>query len=84
MKKDEIEALSWTKVPRGCQLSVRRKGGPTVNFLGFRDKVRCVNGAAGGPSGCRGLGRVRHAGPAMPAGRGLDRRGAATQQLVAA
>ncbi|PNW88436.1 hypothetical protein CHLRE_01g029450v5 [Chlamydomonas reinhardtii] len=38
VKKDEIEALSWTKVPRGCQLSVRRKGGPTVNFLGFRDK----------------------------------------------
>ncbi|KAG2487533.1 hypothetical protein HYH03_013813 [Edaphochlamys debaryana] len=38
VKKDEIDSLSWTKVPRGCQLSVVRKGGTTVNFLGFRDK----------------------------------------------
>ncbi|GLC39441.1 hypothetical protein PLESTB_001348900 [Pleodorina starrii] len=38
VKKEEIEGLSWTKVPRGCQLSVRRKGATTLNFLGFRDK----------------------------------------------
>ncbi|GIL44113.1 hypothetical protein Vafri_1648 [Volvox africanus] len=38
VKKEEIEGLSWTKVPRGCQLSVRRRGATTLNFLGFRDK----------------------------------------------
>ncbi|KXZ45334.1 hypothetical protein GPECTOR_56g431 [Gonium pectorale] len=38
VKKDEIDSLDWTKVPRGCQLSVRRKGSTTINFLGFRDK----------------------------------------------
>lgn len=36
----EIDFITWSKVPRGCQLSVRRKGGTTINFLGFRDKVR--------------------------------------------
>ncbi|GFR39904.1 hypothetical protein Agub_g409 [Astrephomene gubernaculifera] len=38
VKKEEIDGLSWTKVPRGCQLSVRRKGATSFNFLGFRDK----------------------------------------------
>ncbi|GIL87416.1 hypothetical protein Vretifemale_15530 [Volvox reticuliferus] len=38
VKREEIDGLSWTKVPRGCQLSVRRKGATTLNFLGFRDK----------------------------------------------
>jgi hypothetical protein len=40
VKKEEVDGLSWTKVPRGCQLSVRRRQDASVNFLGFRDKVR--------------------------------------------
>jgi structure-specific recognition protein 1 len=39
VKKEEVDGLSWTKVPRGCQLSVRRRQDASVNFLGFRDKV---------------------------------------------
>jgi hypothetical protein len=32
----------WTKLgmPRGCLLGVRRADGPTINFLGFKEKVR--------------------------------------------
>jgi len=30
----------WTRLgSRGCQLGVRRAEGPTINFLGFKDKV---------------------------------------------
>jgi hypothetical protein len=34
----------WTKLgmPRGCLLGVRRADGPTINFLGFKEKVRAV------------------------------------------
>ncbi|KAK9811520.1 hypothetical protein WJX72_005220 [[Myrmecia] bisecta] len=34
----DIQSLLWTKVARGCQLSVRRQSGQTINFIGFRDK----------------------------------------------
>jgi structure-specific recognition protein 1 len=37
----DMEGLYWTKNSRVCQLGVRVKDGPTTNFLGFRDKVRC-------------------------------------------
>ncbi len=36
----DVSELAWTKTSKGCQLSVRPNEGPTVNFLGFRDKVR--------------------------------------------
>jgi hypothetical protein len=36
----EITELVWTRLgARGCQLGIRRSEGPTVNFLGFKDKV---------------------------------------------
>jgi hypothetical protein len=35
----DITALFWTKMAPGCQLSIRRTEGVTVNLLGFRDKV---------------------------------------------
>ncbi|KAG1680758.1 hypothetical protein FOA52_008091 [Chlamydomonas sp. UWO 241] len=38
IKKDNMEALYWTKTSRACQLGVRTKDGPTTNFLGFREK----------------------------------------------
>lgn len=39
VKKDEITELVWTRLgSRGCQLGIRRAEGPTVNFLGFKDK----------------------------------------------
>lgn len=40
----EVESLFWMKIVRGCQLSVRRKEGSSVNFLGFREKVRTCAG----------------------------------------
>jgi hypothetical protein len=36
----EVTGLFWTKLASGCQLGVRRGEGSTVNFLGFKDKVR--------------------------------------------
>lgn len=50
----EIAQLVWTRLgSRGCQLGVRRSEGPTINFLGFKDKVWeaqgfCVLGGGGG------------------------------------
>jgi hypothetical protein len=37
----DITGLFWMKVSkdRGCQLGIRRAEGPTVNYLGFREKV---------------------------------------------
>lgn len=41
----DISGLVWTRLgqPRGCLLGVRRADGPTINFLGFKDKVRASN-----------------------------------------
>ena len=50
----EIEGLSWMKVPRGCQLSIQRKEGTTISFLGFRERVSSVTRAwkqSWGPGG---------------------------------
>lgn len=41
----DIVGLYWTKVSRGCQLGIRRAEGATVNFLGFREKVRLATNA---------------------------------------
>jgi hypothetical protein len=44
----------WTRLgSRGCQLGIRRAEGPTVNFLGFKDKVggRGLGGLGGGSVG---------------------------------
>ncbi|KAF8070915.1 TPS5 [Scenedesmus sp. PABB004] len=40
VKKEDITGLVWTRLGavRGCQLGVRRGEGPTVNFLGFKEK----------------------------------------------
>ncbi|MEW5299939.1 MAG: hypothetical protein WDW36_002908 [Sanguina aurantia] len=38
IKKDEIESLIWTKLPRGCQLGVRRQDNSTINLNGFKEK----------------------------------------------
>eukprot|EP00879_Flechtneria_rotunda_P026994 GHRR01028848.1.p1 GENE.GHRR01028848.1~~GHRR01028848.1.p1 ORF type:complete len:661 (+),score=230.98 GHRR01028848.1:215-2197(+) len=39
VKKDDITNLVWTKLgSRGYQLGVQRTDGPTVNFLGFKEK----------------------------------------------
>ena len=42
MRPADISGLVWTRLgqPRGCLLGVRRADGPTINFLGFKDKVR--------------------------------------------
>lgn len=36
----EVESLYWMKLLRGYQLSVRRKEGTSLNFMGFRERVR--------------------------------------------
>ncbi|WIA31627.1 hypothetical protein OEZ86_002510 [Tetradesmus obliquus] len=40
VRKEDISGLVWTRLgqPRGCLLGVRRADGPTINFLGFKDK----------------------------------------------
>lgn len=62
-QRTEITELVWTRLgSRGCQLGIRRAEGPTVNFLGFKDKV-CVGGGVGvavegcqcGEEGARGV-----------------------------
>lgn len=35
----EVESLYWMKLLRGYQLSVRRKEGTSLNFMGFRERV---------------------------------------------
>lgn len=34
----DIDSLLWTRVSRGCTLSIKRKDGQLVSFGGFRDK----------------------------------------------
>ena len=39
VSKTDIFSLSWTRVPRGYQLSVRLKAGSNVKFNGFKEQV---------------------------------------------
>lgn len=51
----EITELVWTRLgSRGCQLGIRRSEGPTINFLGFKDKVGAQGRGQGWVGGCVG------------------------------
>ena len=39
MSKADIDALSWTRLPKGYQLGVKMKAGSNVKFSGFREQV---------------------------------------------
>mmetsp|Transcript_19572 Transcript_19572/g.59204 ORF Transcript_19572/g.59204 Transcript_19572/m.59204 type:complete len:672 (+) Transcript_19572:109-2124(+) len=36
--RKDIEALEWTRIPKGGALSVKKNGSPTSVFVGFRDQ----------------------------------------------